>query len=345
MLQGNGTAIAAPTGLKLPTLPYGGQAAKNTTGYIEPHTSVVSTLPTAPHPPVVATPGARSSVATSATAGTSATPTTAFSTGSSSDYQTQLQNDLILQQQLAGINAGSTAHAAQLAALRRQALAQFGQIPTNLNGTMTGDVNSDIDQTTRDLANTATQSGMSTVAQLQKAYQTQQEGDNSSLAARGMIRSGALGQHANLDLTAYQQSQGDATQKLLDYLSSAYQTYLGQQATDQSSAVDATNQALQRIIAQINAGYVPAAASAPVAYGGGDASQGSSGGDTTPQDASPLAFQAPGSGPDAGYIPDGTPAQLYGQPVLVAPGGKGVYRSGGGTVTYQSKSGNRKVLQ
>lgn len=277
MLQGNGSAVAAPTGIKLPTLPYGGQAAKNTTGYTgdstNPFGSIVSALPTtapvttAPPTTTTSTPvTAPSTVA--AAASSTADPSTA---GTSQSYADQLQNDLILQQQLSGINAGATAHAAQLTALRQQALAQFGEIPANLNGTLTGDVNSDVDQTTRDLANTATQSGMSTVAQLQKAYQTQQESDINSLAARGMIHSGALGQHANLDLTAYQQSQSDATQKLLDYLSSAYQTYLGQQATDQSTAVDDTNQALQRIIAQINAGYVPlpaAAASVPDTSGG-----------------------------------------------------------------------------
>lgn len=57
-------------------------------------------------------------------------------------------------------------------------------------------------------------------------------------------------------------------------------------------------------------------------------------------DYSPVAagFQPPADGPDAGYIPAGTAGTILGQPVLVAPGG-GVYRSGGGTVSYTSGKG------
>lgn len=214
------------------------------------------------------------------------------------DYASQLANDPGLQSQLAAINAQGTSNAANLTAEQQRALAQYGQIPDNL-GQYAGSIGQvNVDQTTRDLANAATQGGVSTVAQLLKAYQNQQQGDNASLAARGMLRSGALGQHANLDLTAYQQSQYDATQKLLDYLGSAYQNFLGQQSQGQTAAANATNQALQNLIAQINAGQLGAAPNGPV--NAPDTSQ-------PYQDAGPGGYTEQGSNDYGGQNPDVAP--------------------------------------
>ena len=184
-----------------------------------------------------------------------------------SDYSKQLADDATLQQTLAGINATGTGEKASLGALQSRALATYGSIPDLPSG-IAGDVN--VDQVTRDLAAQNTQAGTSTVAQLQKAYQNQQQADNASLAARGMIHSGALGQHAQLDLTAYQQSQAQAQQQLLDTLSSYWQSWLGQQSQNQAAAASATNDALSRIIAQIQASTPDTSqASQPVVYDNG----------------------------------------------------------------------------
>lgn len=91
-----------------------------------------------------------------------------------------------------------------------------------------------------------------------------------------------------------------------------------QQAVQQANS-DAYNRYLQQLLANL-----------PTTGGGGGAGDSGGGsGDT---------FTPPGYGTDAGYIPDGTPSTIMGQPVIIAPGG-GVYRSGGGTVTYQSGKG------
>lgn len=179
-----------------------------------------------------------------------------------SDYAAQLADDPILRSTREAVSAQGATNMANLHAQRSQALAQFGYIPANLSGQLQGDVNSDVDQLTRQLADAATAGGTSTYAQLQKAYADQQKSDWANLAARGMVRSGAAGQHMNEDLTAYQQGYASSVQKLMDYLQSAYQTYLTAQASGQTSLADATNQALQRIIAQIQAGQYQAAQAA-----------------------------------------------------------------------------------
>jgi hypothetical protein len=185
------------------------------------------------------------------------------------NYATQLADDPILAATRQAVSAQGATNQANLTAQRRQALAQFGYIPANLSGQLQGDVNSDVDQLTRQLADAATAGGTSTYAQLQKAYADQQKSDWASLAARNMVHSGAAGQHANEDLTAYQQGYASSVQKLIDYLQSAYQTYLTAQATGQQSLADATNQALQRIIAQIQAGQYQAAQQAAAQPSGG----------------------------------------------------------------------------
>jgi len=183
------------------------------------------------------------------------------------DYSQQIA-DLVAPTARA-VSAQGATNQANLHAQRSQALAQFGYIPANLSGQLQGDVNSDVDQLTRQLADAATAGGTSTYAQLQKAYADQQKSDWANLAARNMVHSGAAGQHANEDLTAYQQGYASSVQKLIDYLQSAYQTYLTAQATGQQSLADATNQALQRIIAQIQAGQYQAAQQAAAQPSGG----------------------------------------------------------------------------
>lgn len=178
------------------------------------------------------------------------------------NYQALLRGYPGLASQLAAINAQGTANTANLTALRRRALIQYGQIPAQLSSVLTGGVNADIDQLTRDLAGQATQGGVSTVAQLQRAYQQANQGDLASLAARGLLRSGATGQHLNENLGEYQRQQYGAQQQLQDQLAQAYQGYLGQQQQQRQSVYDATQGALQGIVGQINAGLIGGGTSA-----------------------------------------------------------------------------------
>lgn len=175
------------------------------------------------------------------------------STGSGGlDYTTLLQNDPLLKQTLAGLNASGVSNQAGLEAAQQRALIQYGGVPSaaSLPG-VTG-----IDQTTRDLAGQNTSAGLSTLAKLGQAHQLADQASVASEAARGILHSGAYGQHAAENLQTYNQGQDTATQQLLDYLNGVYSGYLGQQQTLQGSAAGASNDALTRLIAEIQAGLV-----------------------------------------------------------------------------------------
>lgn len=175
------------------------------------------------------------------------------STGSGGlDYTTLLQNDPLLKQTLAGLNASGVSNQAGLQAAQQRALIQYGGVPSaaSLPG-VTG-----IDQTTRDLAGQNTSAGLSTLAKLGQAHDLADQASVASEAARGVLRSGAYGQHAAENLLNYNQGQDTATQQLLDYLNGIYSGYLGQQQTLQGSAASASNDALTRLIAEIQAGLV-----------------------------------------------------------------------------------------
>lgn len=184
--------------------------------------------------------------AASTTASTPAPPAT-----SSVNYQALLANDPILGQALAGFNASGIQNQAQLQAGQQRALVQYGSVPS---GSLPGV--SGIDPTTAALAAENTKAGTSTTANLTRAYQQATQTDNASLAARGMLRSGAFGQHAADDLQNYNQAGYQASQTLQDYLSGLYSGYLQQQQALQSQSVASSQDALNRLIAEITAGQI-----------------------------------------------------------------------------------------
>jgi hypothetical protein len=170
---------------------------------------------------------------------------------SSVDYGKLLAGDPILGQALAGINANGVTNQAQLQAAQQRALIQYGGTPA---GPLPGGAT--IDPTTAQLAAQNTAAGTSTTANLSRAYQQAQQTDNASLAARGLLRSGAFGQHAAEDLQNYNQAGYQATGALTDYLQGLYSGYLQQQQALQAQSASASNDALNRIITQIQAGLI-----------------------------------------------------------------------------------------
>ena len=176
------------------------------------------------------------------------------------DYTTLLANDPILGQTLAGNKAQGIQNLAQLNAQRQRALIGFGRVPT-AEGAAVGDLSGVIDPTTAALATQNTRAGTSTVAQLLKAYQQKQESDTANLAARGILRSGAYNQHSTENLGGYNIASSQATGQLLDYLTGLYQGYLQQQQQLTGVGTQATNDAMARIIAQIQAGTLGAGGS------------------------------------------------------------------------------------
>lgn len=176
------------------------------------------------------------------------------------DYTTILQDDPLLKQTLAGLNASGVQNQAALLAAQQRALIQYGNVPAGLTAPGLGAV----DQTTRDLAQQNTAAGLSTYAKLGQAHTLADQASVASEAARGLLHSGAYGQHAAENLLNYNQGQDTATQQLLDYLNGIYSGYLGQQQTLQGSAASAQSDALTRLIQQIQAGLITGgAASTP----------------------------------------------------------------------------------
>jgi hypothetical protein len=167
------------------------------------------------------------------------------------DYQALLANDPILGQTLAGYNAQGIQNQDQLVAGQQRALIQRGVVPTgNLPGV------SGIDPTTAQLAAQNTAAGTSTQANLTRAYQQAQQGSDNSLAARGILRSGAYGQHAAENLQGYNQGGYQADQQLMDYLQGLYSGYLQQQQALRGQATTATTDAATRIFEMIKAGQI-----------------------------------------------------------------------------------------
>jgi len=174
------------------------------------------------------------------------------------DYTALLANYPGLRAQIEAINQMGLANAARLTETRRRSLAQFGEIPdaAALSSPLVGNVNADINQVTRDLAQQATQGGVSTVAGLQRQRDLANQGSLASLAARGLLRSGATAQHLNENLGNYQRSLYGANQALQDQLGQAYQSFQGQQAQGQQDVAAATQKALEGVTGQVQAGLL-----------------------------------------------------------------------------------------
>lgn len=248
MLQSGGGSYAAPQKVKLPAINPSGfigtlLAPKPTaTNYYSAPTSTIP-KPVSVTPKVAAPPAAPSVSAAQATAPPDI------------DYKSMLESDPFLAEQIRVINAQRAADEAWMSEQRRRALIQFGEIPdlSTTSGTLLGNYNADINDTTRQLAGESTRLGLSTTAGINKAFQDAQSQYLSSLAARGMLRSGALGQHLNETTLARDQSRYTAMQELTDYMISLYQNYLGQVSQGDAAAAAATKEALDRLIAQVSA--------------------------------------------------------------------------------------------
>lgn len=208
----------------------------------------------APPDAVVGNSGQGGQYATPATASTTPAPPPVQPQSAQDYYASLLQNDQLLKQTLAGLNASGVQNQAGLQAAQQRALIQHGGVPDPTLLAKYGV--SGIDQTTRDLANQNTSAGLSTLAKLTQNYKLADQASVNSEAARGMLRSGEYGQHAAENLLGYNQAQDSATSQLLDYLNGIYSGYLGQQQTLQGQAGTAQQDATTRLFDEIKAGLV-----------------------------------------------------------------------------------------
>ena len=118
------------------------------------------------------------------------------------------------------------------AAVRQQVLAS-GMVPETYV-----DKFGDIDAETMAAAQGATQSGISTQAQLQKQYADQMRQGRNSLAARGMGRSGEMVYQANELELADRLRRSQAYSQVMGGLNTANQSYASGMATNQRNLGD-----------------------------------------------------------------------------------------------------------
>lgn len=237
------------------------------------------------------------------------------------NYDSLLAGDTQLGAQNAQINAQGITNQAQLTEAQQRAFVQYGAIPGGIASALSGDLSAATDPTTAALAQQATAGGVSTTAQLAKAYANQTQSDNASLAARGLIHSGAYGQHANDDLSNYNVAGYQAQQSLEDYLNGLYSGYQTQQQALQQQTAQDTNDALQRIITQIGNGTLGAGNNGIDVQPGYEVVTGPTGSPyvTTPSIAASMGLDQSGA-LDAPHIAPGYEiTTVNGQPYVTTP--------------------------
>lgn len=179
------------------------------------------------------------------------------------NYTALLQNDPILQALLRSLNTQGLTAQSQLTGAQQQTLARLGEtidpslLPPAVAARL-GNLGAALTPELAGLVREAGQAGVSTLAQLADQYRRAQSASVGDLGARGIVRSGAYGQHSADNLARYQLSQYQARQGALDQLAQLQQGYLGTQGQLAQQAATGTNDALQRIGQQIAAGQIGA---------------------------------------------------------------------------------------
>jgi hypothetical protein len=148
--------------------------------------------------------------------------------GFTPDYASLIQGDPIFGQLKADLSAHGISDAASRAAATQRALIQFGAVPEfdGLAGLNRGYLDSDVNQTTRQLAQKNTEAGFSVVARQQKRLSDNIRAIKNALAARGALRSGETGHQLQEAQRGHDEARYDATQQILDYISGAQQGFL-----------------------------------------------------------------------------------------------------------------------
>lgn len=137
------------------------------------------------------------------------------------DYAGLINNDPLYMQLRKDLAAQGVSDAASRAALTQRALVQFGQVPQfdALSGLNPEWIGQDVNDTTRRLAASNTESGLSVAARQRQAFEKQVREIRNSLAARGALRSGEAGHMLQEAQTGYDRAQYDTMQELVDFIS------------------------------------------------------------------------------------------------------------------------------
>lgn len=163
------------------------------------------------------------------------------------------------QQAQAAVNAARAADEAYRRQAIEQMLIQFGVVPPGFT-----DPYGDITQTTRDLAQQNTASGISAAARLKQALADANRDTIQKLTARGLRRSGARGYGLRRNQLGYDQSYSDAVAKLLQGANAAYNSFAQNEYGRQMSLASALQSALNSM--SFGGSYNSGGSSAPKTF-------------------------------------------------------------------------------
>lgn len=185
--------------------------------------------------------------------------TTTYNPGNTPDYQSLIESDPIYQQQKADLSAQGISDAAQRKAATNRALINFGEVPDlqsavgglglDPNSPMFKMLFSDVDPMTQRGAQDMTHAGYSTMAQLNRAHETNMNDLLSQLAARGSLHSGATGVGTGLEGDRFGKASFDARSNLLDYLAGLQSAFTASERTRQGALAQGATDATGRQIA------------------------------------------------------------------------------------------------
>lgn len=169
---------------------------------------------------------------------------------------------------------GSAMDASARAAAIRRAVIELGAVPDfksaakSLGMDSIGYLENDIDDNTRQLAQKNTQEGLSLMARLEHEHKRVQEQVQSTLASRGIFRSGETGFQMGEQGLRYKQALTDAEKAVMDHISQVVGSFVTNERDRRNMVAQAIFSAMGRV------GQTPA----PKGGGGG----GGGGSDDTP---------------------------------------------------------------
>ena len=174
--------------------------------------------------------------------------------GGSDPYN--IANDPAYAQALADEQAALAAAASQRDSAINQALIQFGQVPDfasiakqlGLSDDQINSISGSINPETGALADQFTQSGDSVLGQLRHAHDVALAQLRASLAARGMLESGATGVGTGIDNENYQHGLSQAYQQLLGSLLGYENDYTNSSNSARTALENAASSAYDRAV-------------------------------------------------------------------------------------------------
>jgi hypothetical protein len=250
-----------------------------------------------------------------------------------------LEADPGYQQILGDVQGASAAEKGQRNASMQRSMAEFGEIPDlsqslSALGLTSSDMAGITTPEAQTLAQSLTNSGVSTKAQLEYAQKKAIQGISNALASRNMLRSGDTGYNVGQQNLAYTQNQYNARKTLLDYLAgiqSGYAAAERQRQSDLRSAwTDAYGRALEKWNTQQAAATTTGTTTGGTTTGNTPLPDPTGGAGTTTPFVTPTSTTIPGVGTVPGIVGGGSPVNPVPTPpqapVYIAPPGD----SGGG---------------